>query len=144
VHTPVNLIQYFSGIHVHKSKQRIKRRCKQCTVFFGQIEACNQQIETYLNQLESKFDSDPEVKPLHVSKNEPSFDLATHLYCMTEVDFTEMDGLNVLTVQSIFSEVGLNPEPFGTSKRFSSWLGLYPEDGVTDGKIKSVHRQENC
>ena len=48
-----------------------------------------------------------------LSKNEPSFDLATHLYRISGVDFTEIDGLNVLTVQSILSEVGLSPEAFG-------------------------------
>ena len=47
--------------------------------YHQQIEACNQQIETYLNQLEPKSDSDADLKPLkrkkQMSKNEPSFDL---------------------------------------------------------------------
>ncbi len=114
--------------------------------YHQQIEACNQQIESYLNQLEPKFDSDADPKPIkrkkQASKNEPSFDLTTHLYRITGVDFTEIDGLNVLTVQSIISEAGLNPEAFGTAKRFSSWLGLCPENRVTGGKIKSVRTRK--
>jgi transposase len=114
--------------------------------YHQQIEACNQQIETYLQELESEFDSDADLKPIkhkrQVSKNEPSFDLATHLYRISGVDFTEIDGLNVLTVQSILSEVGLSPEAFGTGKRFASWLGLCPENRVTGGKIKSVRTRK--
>ncbi len=114
--------------------------------YHQQIEACNQQIETYLNQLEPKSDSDADLKPLkrkkQMSKNEPSFDLATHLYRIAGVDFTEIDGLNVLTVQTILSEAGLNSEAFGTANRFASWLGLCPENRVTGGKIKSVRTRK--
>lgn len=44
--------------------------------------------------------------------NEPKIDLRTHLYRMTGVDFTQIDGLDVLTAQTILSEVGLNPAAF--------------------------------
>ena len=114
--------------------------------YHQQIETCNQQIEGYLKQLESKIDSDADVKPIkrnkQRSKNEPSFDLATHLYHIAGVDFTKIDGLNVLTVQTILSEAGLDPEAFGTEKRFASWLGLCPENRVTGGKIKSVRTRK--
>lgn len=36
------------------------------------------------------------------------FDLRSHLYRITGVDFTPIDGLDVLTVQTIISEVGLD------------------------------------
>jgi transposase len=114
--------------------------------YYQQIETCNQQIEGYLKQLESKIDSDADVKRIkrnkQRSKNEPSFDLAIHLYHITGVDFTKIDGLNVLTVQTILSEAGLDPEAFGTEKRFASWLGLCPENRVTGGKIKSVRTRK--
>ena len=104
------------------------------------------QSEDYLKQLESEIDSDPDVKTIkrnkQISKNEPSFDLANHLYHITGVDFTKIDGLNVLTVQTILSEVGLNPEAFGTEKRFASWLGLCPENRITGGNIKSVRTRK--
>ncbi|MBW2031517.1 MAG: IS110 family transposase, partial [Deltaproteobacteria bacterium] len=54
----------------------------------------------------------------------------------------KIDGLNVLTVQTILSEVGLNPEAFGTEKRFASWLGLCPENRITGGNIKSVRTRK--
>lgn len=114
--------------------------------YHQQIDACNQEIEAYLKRIESEIDSDPDVKTIkrskQRSKNEPSFDLATHLYHITGMDFTKIDGLNVLTVQTILSEVGLNPQAFGTEKRFTSWLGLCPENRITGGNIKSVRTRK--
>jgi transposase len=114
--------------------------------YHHQIDACNHEIEDYLKQLESEIDSDPDVKTMkrnkQISKNEPSFDLTSHLYHITGMDFTKIDGLNVLTVQTILSEVGLNPEAFGTQKRFASWLGLCPENRITGGNIKSVRTRK--
>ena len=69
--------------------------------------------------------------------NEPDFDLHRHLYRITGVDFTAIDGLNVLTVQTIISEVGLDPTRFPTVKHFTSWLGLCPGSRITGGKVKS-------
>ncbi|MEH2072484.1 MAG: transposase [Nostoc sp.] len=39
---------------------------------------------------------------------------------------TAIDGLGILTVQTIISEVGLDPTRFPTVKNFTSWLGLCP------------------
>ena len=52
--------------------------------------------------------------------NEPAFDLRTHLYRISGVDFTAIDGLGILTVQTIISEVGLDPTRFPTVKHFTS------------------------
>ena len=69
--------------------------------------------------------------------NEPAFDLRTHLYRISGVDFTAIDGLGILTVQTIISEVGLDPSRFPTVKHFTSWLGLCPSNRITGGKVKS-------
>jgi transposase len=54
----------------------------------------------------------------------PMHDLRTHLYRISGVDFTAINGLGILTVQTIISEVGLDPSRFPTVKHFTSWLGL--------------------
>ncbi len=64
-------------------------------------------------------------------------DLRTHLYRISGVDFTAIDGLGILTVQTIISEVGLDPSRFPTVKHFTSWLGLCPCNRITGGKVKS-------
>lgn len=59
-----------------------------------------------------------------------------YYFRITGVDFTQIDGLDILSVQTIISEVGLNPYAFPSEKHFSSWLGLCPNNRITGGKIK--------
>ncbi len=47
--------------------------------------------------------------------NAPQFDLRTHLYRITGVDFTQINGFGSLTVLIILSEVGLDPGAFSHS-----------------------------
>ena len=61
---------------------------------------------------------------------------------MTGVDFTRIDGLNVLTVQTIVSETGLSPDAFPTMKHFTSWLALCPDNRITGGKVKSARTRK--
>ncbi len=70
------------------------------------------------------------------------FDLRAHLYRITGVDFTSIDGLDVLTVQTIISEVGLDSSKFKNAKHFSSWLGLCPGCRITGGKVKSSQTRQ--
>ncbi len=46
-------------------------------------------------------------------------------------------GIDALAVQTILSEVGLDPTRFGSVKHFCSWLGLSPGQKITGGKVKS-------
>lgn len=108
-----------------------------------QIAQCDQQIEAYLASLDSQVELE-EIEPVKkspptkkYSSNTPAFDLGTHLHRISGVDFTRIDGLGVLTVQTILSEVGLDPSRFPTVKHFTSWLGLCPGSRVSGGKIKS-------
>ncbi len=79
-----------------------------------QIALCDQQIETYISGLDDRVDvTQTPLPPLKSgrkkpSRNQPAFDLRTHLYRISGVDFTRVEGLNVLTVQTILSEVGLD------------------------------------
>jgi len=112
-------------------------------VYQTQITACDRQIEQCLLDFDDQVDLIE--SPLPASKhtrhqpqgNEPAFDLRTHLYRICGIDFTQIDGLGVLTVQTILSEVGLDPSRFPTVKHFTSWLGLSPGSRITGGKVKS-------
>jgi len=114
------------------------------TFYQRQIAACDQQIEAYLCSMDDRIDPTQTPGPpakLRRTKprgNEPDFDLRQHLYRISGVDFTQVEGLNVLTVQTILSEVGLNPSKFPTVKSFTSWLGLCPDQRITGGKLKST------
>ncbi len=116
--------------------------------YHRQIQACDVQIAECFQQFDSKVDL--QTHPLPPSKrgpkkprrNEPRIDFRAHWYQVTGVDFTQIDGLDVLTIHSILSEVGLNPEVFPTSKHFSSWLGLCPDNRVTGGKVQSTRTRK--
>lgn len=83
-----------------------------------QITECDSQIELCLAQFTDKIDvkAKPLGKPKRRGKKQPGFapqfDLRTHLYRITGVDFTQVNGFGVLTVLVILSEVGLDPSRF--------------------------------
>ena len=113
------------------------------TIYQQQIASCDIQIEAALDTFADKVDPEvnPPPKPKRRGKkqpgNAPDFDLRTHLYRVTGVDFTQVPGLGALSVLKIVSEVGLDPSRFPTVKHFTSWLGLCPGCRVTGGKVKS-------
>jgi transposase len=110
-------------------------------IYQQQITAIDLQIEKCLDNFESKSEQSPPSRKGKKRKkpmgNEPRFNLHGHLFRISGVDFTTIDGINVLTVQTILSEVGLDPSRFPTVKHFCSWLGLCPGSKITGGKVKS-------
>jgi transposase len=109
-------------------------------VYTTKIRVCDAEVE----QLYSEFEPQVDImeKPLkspkkkqRKNKNAPDYDLRTYLYQMTGVDLTAIDGLEVLTVQSIISEVGTDMGKWKSVKHFTSWLGLAPENDISGGKV---------
>lgn len=111
-------------------------------IYRQQIQLCDQQIEVTLSDLDSDDRADPLLPPRpkgrKPSRNAPKFDLRAHLYRISGVDFTQIDGLESLSVQTILSEVGLDPTRFATVKHFASWLGLSPGSRISGGKVLSA------
>lgn len=60
------------------------------------------------------------------------------LYRIIGSDTTSIPGFDVLTIQSIISEVGLDMTKWPTEKHFSSWLGLSPGNKISGDKILST------
>jgi transposase len=54
---------------------------------------------------------------------------------MAGVDLTRIDGINVLTVQKVLAETGVDMSAWPTGKHFASWLSLCPHNDKTGGKI---------
>ena len=120
-------------------KQEVERYdfCQQ------QIRECDQEIERHLGNLPSRpreaaqagESALPPPKRKQAAGNTPSFDLAGELVRIAGVDFTRIDGISVLTAQTIISEVGLDMECFKTEGHFASYLGLCPFNAVSGGKV---------
>ena len=109
--------------------------------YHQQIEACDKEIERYLQTFESKVDLAQSPLLKQKKRKEARYqsftDLRTELYRMSGIDFTQIPGLDVVSVQTILSEIGLDPGKFPTEKRFVSWLGLCPNNRITGGQVKS-------
>ena len=107
-------------------------------VYQQEIAAIDAEIEQRLTSFVPKtLDAPPKTVKKRRKKptaNHTNFDLHHYLYRITGVDFTRINGLDALTVQTIISEVGLNPERFPTVKHFTSWLGLCPGQKITGDK----------
>lgn len=91
----------------------------------AQILAVDAQIEQCLGLLADKVEltKKPLAKPKPRGKkqpgNAPQFDLRTHLYRISGLDFTQIDGFGALTVLILLSELGLAPSRFPTVKHFT-------------------------
>jgi transposase len=109
------------------------------------ITECDKQIEQFYQKIVSKVD--PEKKPLEKRKSNyhksyPKFNLRKELYRTTGVDLTKIPGLDVLGLQTIFSEVGFDMNKWSTEKHFASWLGLSPANKITGEKIFSTRTRK--
>ena len=69
--------------------------------------------------------------------NAPRFDVWTHLYRMTGVDLTQVDGVDACTALKVVSEIGADMTKWPSAKHFASWLGLSPNNRITGGKVMS-------
>lgn len=76
-------------------------------------------------------------------KNQPAFDLEAELKRVLGVDLTRIDGIKVMTAQTVYAELGSDlSAAFPSEGDFSSWLMLAPKKDVSGGKVirhYSVH-----
>ncbi len=76
--------------------------------------------------------------------NAPRFDLRSHLYRMTGVDLTRIDGVDAFTALKVVSETGTDMTRWPTAKHFASWLGLSPNNRITGSKVISSRTRANA
>jgi len=104
------------------------------------IADCDRMIEASLDKINaaSKTDASSIPKPRRAAKprdNQPVFDVRTHLYRLTGVDLTQIDGISAYTALRVISETGPDMAPWKTEKHFASWMGLSPGNKISGGKV---------
>jgi transposase len=106
--------------------------------FHGQMAACDQQIDGYMQRLPGKVEAKDVERHTgrHRRKNQVHFDLGRELHRITGVDLTRIDSIDVLTAQTVISECGYDVSRFPTERDFSSWLGVCPNHVITGGKVR--------
>src|ERR1700737_1551964 len=111
-----------------------------------QMAACDRDLAALMKELpaaeEKPGDPGPPAagktgkrKRKKSSKNQPNFDLETELKRVAGVDLTRIDGIQVMTVQTVITEAGLDMSPWPTEHHFVSWIGLAPRNDISGGKV---------
>ena len=115
-----------------------------------QLAACDQELAKYTAMVASRekiekqelpegaktlLSSKSERRPKTPRKNQPIFDLASELQRTMGVDLTRIDGIDVITTQVIFSEIGPDFSAFPDENHFASWLTLAPQHDVSGGRV---------
>ena len=110
-----------------------------------QMAKCDEQLKQYLALLPARRVEavDPPStdmtkksrKPHKPQGNEPLFDLEAELERILSVNATSIDGINVMTVQTVLAEVGPDLSAWKTEAHWSSWLNLAPKRDVSGGRV---------
>ena len=108
-------------------------------VYQAKIDECDREVEAQLQCLEDQSDGSPPTGNgrRRSQGNAPSFDIRTHLYRMTGVDLTTIDGIDGFTALKVVSEIGLDMTKWANAKHFASWLGLSPNNRITGSRVIS-------
>ena len=114
-----------------------------------QMQECDRKLEGYLAQLPTRLleapaqpedvAADPAKKKMKKEArkargNEPRLDMKAELKRICGVDLTSIDGISVMTAQTILAEVGADLSGFQNEHHFSSWLGLTPSKDISGGR----------
>jgi len=122
-------------LFVLKQEQEGYEFCQQ------QMAECDHQLEQYLLQRADRSHGLPlpeERRKGRLKKrrgNKPLFDLRRELFRMTGTDLTRIDGIDVTTAATIFSEAGYDMRRWETENHFVSWLRLCPDNRISGDKI---------
>ena len=109
-------------------------------IYQKKIGDCDLQLQAHLKTFAPKADLQTQPighkpKGKKGSRNAPAFDLRTELYRITGIDWTQINGVDVLTAQTVIAEAGADLSAFGSEKQFSSWLGLCPTNEQSGGRV---------
>lgn len=121
-----------------------------------QILACDRKLESYLKVLPTRqveitlppTGSSPATafkaeKVPRQRGNTPDIPgLREELVRICGVDLTTIDGISIITGQTILAEIGTDMSRFPNEQAFVSWLGLTPSRDVSGGKVVRVMRRK--
>jgi transposase len=158
-HDPVKLAQYrdprcrssqdeiakaLTGHYRQEHLFTLKQALELYDFYTQQIQACDSELERQYSAIRPHFDEPlpplpPATKKQRHQGNAPQFDVRLSLYQLTGVDLTLVDGLEVVSVQNILSEVGLDMSKWPSVKHFTSWLRLAPDNDISGGKVLRRH-----
>jgi transposase len=140
--TPEDIAKSLEGNWREELLFALKQHVELYRIYQEKITDCDRQLRKHLESLGSKVD--PQMQPLgprpkgkKIARNAPAFDLRTELYRISGIDWSQINGIDVLTAQTVIAEAGADLSAFPSEKQFASWLGLCPTNLQSGGKILS-------
>ena len=138
--TPEDIIKSLEGNWREELLFVLRQHLELYQFYQEKITDCDRQLRKHLESLGSKVD--PQMQPLgprpkgkKIARNAPEFDLRSELYRISGIDWAQINGIDVLTAQTVIAEVGADLSAFPSEKQFTSWLGLCPTNEQSGGKI---------
>ena len=130
----------------------LEQELKMFDAYQQRITECDQRLQNELKKFTDRKKTEPgvtevasqttQIKPNKKVKkvkkpkgNAPQFDLASELHRISGVDLTRIDGIDVMTTQTVISELGLDMSRWPTEAHFASFLGLCPDNRISGGKV---------
>jgi transposase len=109
-------------------------------VYTEQVRECDAEVERRFQAIKPVWpDARPPLNREHKHrthhKNAPDYDARGLLYQLLGVDLVAIPGLNASTVQTLLSEIGLDPGKWPNATAFCSWLGLAPRHEISGGNV---------
>ena len=123
-----------------------------------QMKKCDQQLRRYMAALPTRAPvpyptsapslPSPEQREQgrarkRRQRNQPAFDLAAELKRILGVSPITIDGIDVLTIQTVLAEVGPDLSAWKTERHWTSWLNLAPKRDVSGGRVIRHVRQHH-
>jgi transposase len=141
--TEQDLVKALTGYYLVEQVFILQQELEAYDFVHSQIKQCDRKLEEALSKLQDRTPpgggEPPVVKPNkeRPRKNQVHFDLRSELARVTGVDLTTIDGIDVLTAQTVVAEVGTDLSAWPSEGHFASWLGLTPNNRITGGRVRS-------
>lgn len=109
-----------------------------------QIMECERRIEEHLGSFELKTPV-AQDQPIAARSAEGRLheQRRRRLTAITGADLTKLPGLDVLAVETIISEIGLEMNCWPSEKHFCSWLGVSPNNRISGGRVLPSKPRKN-
>jgi transposase len=110
------------------------------------LEQCDREIHDRLQGFASELEANapplPKPKSSPKKKGHFAFDLRSEMYRILGVDLTQIPGIDAATAHVIFCEIGPRLSAFPTTRHFSSWMGLCPDNRTSGGVVLSTRTRK--
>ena len=120
--TPEDILKSLEGNWRKELLFVLRQQVELCRMYQEKIQDCDQQLREHLESFGSVVDLQaqpigPKPKGKKGSKNAPQFDLRTELYRITGIDWAQVNGIDVLTAQTVIAECGADLSAFPSEKQ---------------------------